>query len=327
MSQATVLIGWDPEPATRTAIADALGRAAVPVYLPDLASDQRGAAIDRAEAVISWRPREEFAEDELARLAGVKLLQTVSAGVNQLPFDQLPPGLRIACNAGAYAEPMAEHAMAMALAAAKALIDRHEKLRRLEWEQFTPTKQLGGGVCAILGLGGIGRHIAGLARAFGMRVHAINRSGLTDEPVDVIGTLDDLEAVLRAADLIMVTLGLNRATLGLLDARRLAWTKDDAILVNVARGAIIDEQALYAHLAARPRFIACLDAWWVEPIHHGEFRVETPLLELPNLIGSPHNSAQAPGALVEGARRAAANVRRMRDGAEPLHLVTAADRP
>jgi len=322
-----VLIGWDAEPAMRTAMGEALAGAAIPVYLPDLAPDQRGGAIEAAEAVISFRPRKEFSEAELARLVSVKLLQTLSAGVNQLPFDQMPPDLRIACNAGAYAEPMAEHAMAMALAAAKALIDRHHKLRRMEWDQFTPTKQLRGGVCAILGLGGIGRHIVGLARAFGMRVHAINRSGQTDVPVDFIGTLDDLEAVLRAADVIMVTIGLNRATLGLLDARRLAWTKDDAILVNVARGDIIDEHALYAHLKDHPRFIACLDAWWIEPIHHDEFRLETPLLELANLIGSPHNSAQAPGALIEGARRAAVNVRRLLDGGEPLYVVTAADRP
>ncbi len=322
----TVLIAWDAEPATRAAITGALNGVAEPVYLVELDAAERIAAIARAAAVISWQLGKEFSDAELAHLGGAKLLQTVSAGVNQLPFDDLPQDLAIASNAGAYAAPMAEHAVAMALAAAKALIDRHEKLKRHEWEQFTPTKQLRGGVCGILGFGGIGRHIAAISRGLGMRIHAINRSGHTDEPVDFIGTLDDLEGVLRAADVIMVTLGLNRATTGLINARTLSWTKEDAILVNVARGAIVDERALYERLKAHPRFVACLDAWWIEPIHYGEFVLETPLLELPNLIGSPHNSAQAPGALIEGAARAARNVRRMLEGGEPQHLVTEADR-
>jgi phosphoglycerate dehydrogenase-like enzyme len=233
----------------------------------------------------------------------------------------------VANNAGAYAEPMAEHALGMALAAAKRLLVEHAALMRGEFNQFTPNRMLAGGVCGILGFGGIGVAMARLARGIGMKVHAINRRGRSEEPTDWIGTPDQLDLLLAASDVLVICTPLTPATLGMIGAAQLARMKPGAILVNVARGEIVDERALYERLVAFPQFSACIDAWWIEPVRHGSFRMDQPFLSLPNVIGSPHNSAGAIATNgVVGLQRAIANIRRALAGETPLNLVAAEDR-
>ncbi|MHC1724944.1 MAG: NAD(P)-dependent oxidoreductase [Syntrophobacteraceae bacterium] len=106
----------------------------------------------------------------------------------------------------------------------------------------------------------------------------------------------------------MVSLPLARRTKGLIGSRELALMKPDAILLNVARGSIIDEKALYEHLVQNPDFSAGIDTWWIEPSMGGEFKVNYPFFDLPNFLGSPHNSAVAPGVMMGAVRAAAENI-------------------
>jgi len=157
-------------------------------------------------------------------------------------------------------------------------------------------------------------------RPFGMKIHAINRRAASAEPTDWIATTDRLDEMLRASDVFVVSAALTTGTRGLIGTRELALMKEDAILVNVARGEIIDEAALYAHLKGHPNFYAGIDAWWVEPVRHGRFTMAHPFLDLPNVVGSPHNSTGGT-ARDTYLRRAVQNCRRAILGETPLNLI------
>jgi phosphoglycerate dehydrogenase-like enzyme len=158
-------------------------------------------------------------------------------------------------------------------------------------------------------------------RAVGMQIHAINRRGDSAEPTEWIGTPAQLNVLLQAAEVLVIAAPLTHTTLGRIGARELALLPEDAILVNLARGEIIEEGALFTHLQRHPAFTACLDAWWVEPVRHGVFRMQYPFLELPNVIGSPHNSASVGGWHPVALRRAAENCRRALTGEPPQGLI------
>ena len=316
----TVVVTHNVSAEQRAIYDEVLGASCEIVYVAEATDDDRGAALARADAVIATRPLAEFRDGDKALLAGARLIQQTTAGVDHVPFDRLPDGVPVAANPGTYSAPIAEHVLAMTLAAAKRLLVEDRAMRSGAFNQFTPNRMLAGRIAAILGFGGIGQESARLLRACGMRIHAINRTGETDAPVDFIGTTRDLEAVLRRADVIVISMPLTRLTMGLIGARELAWTKDDAILVNVARGEIVDQSALHAHLRDRPSFTACLDAWWVEPVRHGAFHLDHPFLDLANVIASPHNSASIPGTRGGVARQAAENVKRALTTGEPLYV-------
>jgi phosphoglycerate dehydrogenase-like enzyme len=203
---------------------------------------------------------------------------------------------------------MAEHVLGMVLALAKQLFVQHANMKRGEFDDVSASRMLRGSVCGILGFGGIGQATARLMRALGAKIYAVNTSGRSAEPADFLGTLNDLQHVLETGDIVVVTLPLNRSTKGLIGGRELRWMKNRAILINVARGDIIEEQALYERLIAHPEFLAGIESWWIEPFSHGEFRTHYPFFDLPNFLGCPHNSAKVPGMMLEATRHALKNV-------------------
>jgi len=321
----SLLVTFALPPAERALIAEVIGGVAEIAYLVDVAEGERAAALRGATVVFAVNTARDLPEGEAALLAGAKLIQFMPAGIDFIPIGDLPAGVPVATNAGAYAAPMAEHAVAMALAATKRLIIEHGNLGRGEFNQQAPNRMLAGGVCGVLGYGAIGAATAALMRAFGMRIHAINRRGRADD-VDWVGTPERLDELLAASDVLVIATPLTRATEGLIGARELGLMKADAILINLARGEIVDAAALFAHLQGHAGFTACIDAWWIEPVRHGRFAMEHPFMTLPNVIGSPHNSASVPVTRTTGLRRAAENCRRVLLGEAPVNLVGPGDR-
>lgn len=304
---------------------EVLGNDANLVATFGLADEQRADAIRRADAVVAWEPHKEIPPGVLATTPRPEFLQLLSAGVDAVDFAALPADLLVAGNAGAYAGPMAEYVLAMTLSLAKGLPQRHAAMAAGRFDKWVPSQVLNGEICAVLGFGGIGVATARLMQAFGVRIHAVNRTGLASEPAEFATTLAGLDEVLPAADIVVICLPLTLATRGLIGARELALMKPDAILVNVARAAIVDQQALYEHLRANPEFRAGIDTWWEEPTGDAPFLTGYPFFDLPNVLGSPHNSSIVPGTMLSGARAAAENVRRYLRGEQVTGLVRRAD--
>jgi len=296
-------------------VQDALGSAAVVEHVTGADHEARRRLLAQADVLIVGDWRRELADVD-GRSLGVRLVQLLSAGADHFPFDQLPPSAVLASNVGGWAEPMAEHILAMVLALKRRLLVNHAKLAAGVWDQ-SPTGTLDGARCLVVGYGGIGRATARLLRTLGASIDAINTTGRTDDPVASVGTLADLRSFLARADVVVVSVPLTRHTRGLIGAAELQAMRADAVLVNVARGPVVDEAALYAHLVEHPTFQAALDVWWDEPMHDGQFTVGHRFLDLPNVLGSPHNSALVADAPERALARATANVVRFLRG-EPL---------
>lgn len=277
-------------------------------FLQELPIDDRKQAIVQADALLARLPYDELGEGLVDSLHSDQVIQLISAGVDHVQFEHLPDCITLQNNAGAHAQPIAEHILAMYLSLSKRLRIEHSNLLSGEFNQFHPNLRVKGSSCIIFGYGGIGQAAANLLKTVGVSIFAINRSGETDEDVDFIGEPDELDAILPRADGLVLSAPLTKETKGIIDREKLAKMPDDGILINVARGKLIDQKDLYQHLHENSDFRAGLDAWWDEPLYDGQFQTQYPFLELPNVIGSPHNAAQIPGIWEHSIQRALDNV-------------------
>ena len=265
--------------------------------------------IKSASILIGLKLHNEIKHEEWQSTRHMSLIQALSAGVDFVPFEKIPNDIPVASNRGAFALPMAEHGLALLLASAKSLREREIRMRLGYFDQWSPTRSLNGLSVGIVGFGGIGQAFAQLLKPFSCKIFAINRTGnINDFMVSGIGDLSSLGTILPKCDVIVLSISLNKSTVGIIGEKDLKLMKKDAILINLARGDIINQEALYNHLKSNPNFQACLDAWWSEPFIHGRFETEYDFLSLENVLGSPHNSAQIPGINEYAARRGARNV-------------------
>lgn len=224
-------------------------------------------------------------------------------------------GVPVCVTAGANRQAVAEHVFALMLAAARRVPENIENLAAGRWQQLTG-RELHGATLGILGLGSIGKAVAGIARGFGMRVIAYDP--YFDEDFAAANGIRraTLDEVLSEADFITLHLFLDDSTRNLIDAERLAAMKSDAILVNTARGGIVDEDALVA--AVRDGVIggAALDVFASEPLP-----ADSPLLHTPGILATTHVAGATREARGESGRMAAANVIGVLAGEAPRFVV------
>src|SRR3989442_3966805 len=150
-----------------------------PVVLDDLPAEKRGDVWATANVVVSMGLPQEFPVDFREKARNVRMIQSLVAGVDHLPFERFPPAAIVCGNAGAYNVSVAEHAMALLLAAARDVPRRTDEIRRGIFDQGVMNKGLAGSTAVILGLGGIGAEVATRCKAFDMRGVGFSRSRLS----------------------------------------------------------------------------------------------------------------------------------------------------
>ncbi|MBW2513303.1 MAG: hydroxyacid dehydrogenase [Deltaproteobacteria bacterium] len=296
------------------------------LYVSDMKAPGRERALRKADVVLSKNfAQTEIGTREIMQLKHARLIQLIFAGADSIPFEAIPENIAVASNVGAFAESLAEHVLAMTLCLAKSILPRHHELGHGNFNQTVYNKELRGGICGIIGMGGNGIAIARLMKAVGMEVHGINRGAKSSFPLDFIGSPAHMDTVLKKSDVVVLAVPLTRQTLHLIGRHELQIMKPDGILINVARGKVIEQRALYTHLKNTPSFGAGIDTWWSEPGDPSGFKLNYPFFDLPNLVGSPHNADNVPGAMTGATKSAARNIQRFLEGKAVRGRVNRAD--
>jgi phosphoglycerate dehydrogenase-like enzyme len=257
----------------------------------------------------------------LARAPGLRWVHSVSAGVEKVVTPQARARGLIVTNArGVFSRPIAEYVVMMILAIARRLPQLLELQRERTWQPLRG-RELAELTVGIVGYGSIGREVARLLAPFETRVVATRRHperGAEEPNVEILGE-DRLEELLRASDVVLVAAPLTEATAGLIGGRELQEMREEAWLINIARGRLVDEFALRRALEAGWIGGAVLDVFNDEPLPP-----DSPLYETPNLIVTPHTSWASDRVVVRSIDLFIENLRRYRAG-DPLHNVVDLD--
>lgn len=252
-----------------------------------------------------------------------RLFHAPAAGTDAVNTALLPTSCSLA-NCFGHENAIAEYVMAALLMRHVPLSRADQDLRRQHWTYWAGQKaalrtELGSQTIGLLGFGHIARTVALRTKAFGMRVHVANRSPVGHASVDQSWTLDGLHDFMGSADAIVVSLPLTETTEGLVDARAIASMRPDAVLMNVGRGAVIDEKALYDALAVRRIGGAVIDTWYQYPTATQTECAPSQydFSALDNVLMTPHMSGWTAGTIRRRQETLADNIDRLsRD--EPL---------
>jgi phosphoglycerate dehydrogenase-like enzyme len=259
----------------------------------------------------------------------LRLVQSVATGIELFDLAALPRGAAI-CNAFGHQTAIAEYVLMTMLVWSHRFREIEGDFRvRSSWapswvQSGAPHGEIRGLTVGIIGLGRVGYEVARRAAVFGCRVIAANRSPRAPgDGVERIFPLDDLDRMLPECDVVVVASAQGPETEGLLDAHRLGLMRRSAFLINIARGAIVDEGALYTALRDETIAGAAIDVWWQYPTAAEPERRPSrfPFHELPNVIMTPHCSGWTEGMVRRRWDEIAENIRRFVAGETLINVV------
>ncbi|MBP0445041.1 hypothetical protein J8J14_09635 [Roseomonas sp. SSH11] len=275
----------------------------------------------RAEVLITNR----VTAQEAARLE-CRLLQVPGAGLDGIALEALPRGCAVS-NVFEHEIPMAEYVLFAVLEHVLQLDALPTQLDARSWPAAQRNRPFHGEACGrtmtLVGFGHIGRAVASRARALGMRIIAVTRRGQPDPAADHSLPVARLRDVLPETDVLVLCCPLDESTRGLIGEAELAAMKRSALLVNVARAEVVDEEALFGALRDRRIARAAIDVWYRYP-RPGEAECPPsrfPFHELPNLRATPHISGWTEGLMERRYIFIAENIRRLAGGMPLENLV------
>ena len=280
-------------------------------------ADALGDALPGAEVLLGWSFREGSLRDMWSRADRLRWIHWTGAGVDAVLFPELVASDVVLSNArGIFDRAMAEYVLGLILSFAKRFPEttRHQLERR--WEHRLSETIIGRRVL-VIGIGSIGTEIARMLKAAGLHVEGVGRRARASHPVfAAVHANARLDEVLPTADYVVVVVPLTQATRAMIGAAELAAMKPTARLINVARGAVVDEPALIEALRDGRIAGAALDVTAVEPLPK-----ESPLWEMHNVIVSPHMSGDFIGYEQALSSAFVENFRRYRAGEPLLNVV------
>jgi phosphoglycerate dehydrogenase-like enzyme len=257
----------------------------------------------------------------------LKLYQVPFAGIDWLSPSDVPAGCAV-CNTYEHEIAIAEYVYGGLLEWEIGFRTADARMRTHGWDGRSagigPTHgEMHGRTIGMLGYGRIGREVAARAHAFGLRAIAVSRSPRETPPeLDWYGTFDALDRLLEDSDYVIAALPLAEETIGLIDAGRFARMKSDGVIVNVGRGRVIDEEALFTALSIGQIGGAVIDVWYTYPTPEDPCCAPSrfPFEDLDNVIMTPHFSARTAPMRARRLRSVCANLNRLARG-EPLQNV------
>jgi glyoxylate/hydroxypyruvate reductase A len=266
------------------------------------------AYVQEMDIFFAWRFPPELVKDA----PKLRWISSTGAGVDMVMAarEWLPAGVPVTRMVHVFDTVMAEYVLGYLLAVQ---LDARRAFRQQEsktWQGWV-FPALRGGTAVVVGLGSIGSEVARTLKAHGLKVIGVSRTGQPTEGIDEIHTIDKLDSVLPRADYLVLVVPLTPETRGLIDGRRLRLLPKDAVLVNICRGAVVNEAALIETLQAGTLRFAVLDVFETEPLPR-----ESPLWSMENVIVTAHMSG--PDDVPTNAARFLENYRRFVAG-EPLH--------